>query len=170
MSKASRYLKPRPRFVTPLLCLSMLLGVGGAWLSAQAYREYLVVSRLTQRVDVLRKAQAARPAPKLSLTEVEQQKRWVALKLEREFAWPPLFAAVEHAGNTDIELLELQPDKDSRRVLLRGEARNAQALIAFVDALAIEPAFKNVHLTHQQNRVRGRLETVIFEIKASMAG
>ena len=79
-----------------------------------------------------------------------------------------MFAALEAVGNPDIELLEFQPDKSGQTVLLRGEAKDTNSLIAFVDELATQPAFMRVHLTHQKMKRRDRLVTVVFEVKAGI--
>lgn len=170
MNDLSRYLKPRPQYGSVVLCCSAaLLGIA-AWLGTEAYYQGQFAQQTAQRIERLRAAQAVKPVPKLKPGEQEDQKRWAALKAERGFAWAPLFAAIERASSADIELLEFQPEKESLRISLQGEARNQQALTAFLAALAQQPVFKNVHLTHQQKKARDRLETVEFEIHAAIAG
>ncbi len=72
-------------------------------------------------------------------------------------------------GSPDIELLEFQPQKENLRISLQGQARNQQALTLFLEALARQAALKTVHLVHQEKVVRERMETVEFEIHASIA-
>jgi len=146
----------------------MVLGLLSGWLCLLAYRQHGVVEAVALRVDQLRAAQLERPAPKLSLSDRELQKRWASLKTERDFAWDPLFTAIERSSSPEIELQSFDPDKPSGQLTMSGEAKNQQALVAFLDALARQPLFLNVHLTHQQKKVRDRLETVTFELKASL--
>jgi hypothetical protein len=169
MDDMHRHLKPPMR--TPLrLWVGIALATAlAAFLLVLADRQYRTALRTGVQVEQLRAAQSQRPAPKPSRSEQELQKRWDAYKNERAFTWAPLFLAVERAGSTDIELLEVQPDKASRRVFLRGEAHDEKALTTYLDALASQAAFRNVHLTHQQNSERERLQTVEFEIKATLA-
>lgn len=164
------YLRPRPRYGRQLwLVVALLLGATG-WVGWIAYQDFEQAELLNERTDRIKVAQAATAAPRSSKLENEESKKWAVLKAERSFAWEPLFLAVERATNTEIELLEFQPDKGSHSVSLRGEARNHQALVAFLTALAAQSALHDVHLVHEQGVVRNRLETVSFEIKATIAG
>ncbi len=123
---------------------------------------------MTVRNDKLLAMQAATIAPTASRLEQEALKRWAQLKIEREFPWPPVFLAVERVASPDIELLEFKPDKINRRIALRGEARNRKALIVYLGALAAQTGLSNVYLTHQQTVARDTLETIAFEIKATL--
>ncbi|MBI3716538.1 MAG: PilN domain-containing protein [Betaproteobacteria bacterium] len=104
-----------------------------------------------------------------SRTDQEDQKRWDVLKAERDFAWEPLFQAIERTIGNDIELLELQPDKNNHRVMLRGEAKDQEALISFLASLSRQAALANVHLVSQQSASHGELETIAFDIKATLS-
>lgn len=169
MDKMTRYLTAPARFSWQLWALAVVFCGLALYLGAQAYDQHEQASAAMARGDRLRAAQASRPVPKVSRLEAEEQKRWAALKVERDFAWRPLFDALEQATSTDIELLQFQPDKAGERVYLSGEARDEAALAAFLEALSAQATLKNVHLTHQENKARDRLITVLFEIKATFA-
>lgn len=168
MDKFSKYLKPRVKHVAQLCLLAILLFVLSLWLCLEAYQKHGIVLQTEMKVEQLRAAQMKRPTPKISHAQQDEQKRWDALKTERNFTWTPVFHAIESAGSSDIELLEFLPDKSSQRVLLRGEARDHKALMTFLATLASQSTLKNVHLTHQENVARERLETITFEIKATL--
>ena len=168
MDALSRYLNPPLRHGRLLWALSIVLLSIACWFAVEAHRQHQRAERAMARNATLLSAQAQTSAPTLSRPEREDQKRWAALRDERNFAWEPLFRAVERAANPDIELLEFRPDKNSRRVEMRGRARDRQALIAFLGTLAAQGSFRNVHLAHQQATARGGLETVAFTIKATL--
>lgn len=170
MDHLSHYLKPRMRYVSQLGLLALLLTAGAAFLCVKIYKTHERVAQNVLKIEQLQANQVPLVVPKMSRAQEEDQKRWAALKLEREFAWPPLFLAIERAGNADIELLEFHPDKASKRVILRGEARDHKALMTFLEKLESQTILKNVHLTHQENVARERLNTVTFEIKATLGG
>lgn len=169
MDAMSRYLTPPARFSWQLWSLAAVLCGLALYLGGQAYGQHEQASVTMARGDRLRAAQASRPVPKVSRLEAEEQKRWATLKVERDFAWRPLFDALEQVASTDIELLQFQPDKVAGRVYLSGEARDEAALAAFLEALSSQTALKNVHLTYQENKARDRLVTILFEIKATLS-
>jgi len=164
----SRYLKPRPRNGWQLWLLAVALVIASCWIAFLAFQEYQQTKRIEARIDKLNASQAKIVIPKLSKEEEADAKKWAELKIERSFAWEPLFNAVERSASTEIELLEFQPDKSSHTVSLSGEAKNHKALLSFLTALAAQSSLENVYLAHQQLVVRDRLETVSFEIKATL--
>ena len=168
MNLMSRYLKPRPRMVMPVVGAAMLAACAGVWLAVMALQQHDARAAILLKTAALRAAQVRPPEVVPTKAETDVQKQWATLKAERDFAWSPLFGAIEKASSADIELLEFQPDKANRRVMLRGEAKDQAALVAFVDALAEQQVLKHVHLTHQKIRRRDRLQTVVFEIKAAV--
>ena len=169
MEDLSHYLRLRPRHRHWVLggAGSLLLLAG--WLTVQTFAAHAASEAALEQAEVLRAARVKRPPPKLSLSDLDLRKRWTAMQAEREFAWKPVFTALERAASPEIELLEFDPDKVSRQLTLSGEARDERALVAFLDALAAQPLFSHVHLTHQQKKVRDRLLTITFELKATLA-
>lgn len=164
----ANYLRPRAQSSRWVSASIVALIAVGTCLCIQAYRLHQVAEQATVRNNKALAAQAVAVVPIPSRVAQETLKRWAALKVERSFPWPALFLAVERAANVNIELLEFQPDKQNRRIVLRGEARDIKALIVYLDALAAQAVLSNVHLVHQDAIVRDRLETVAFEIKAGL--
>ncbi len=162
------YLRPRPRFVPLAIGGALALAALAIYAAGMAVEQHAQLGATEQQAERLRAAQVVRPAPLASKTEVEEQKRWAVFKAERDFSWAPLFNALQVAGNPNIELLEFQPDKAGGRIMLRGEAKDEEALIAFMEVLAAQPLFQNVHLSHRKIKRRDRLVTVAFEIKAAL--
>ncbi|MDQ1813296.1 hypothetical protein RBA41_08270 [Massilia sp. CCM 9210] len=168
MNSMTHYLFPAVRLSWRLLGFAAGIVLLTAYLMLQCQELSEQARQMEVLGDRLGAAQIHRPVPKKSKTAQEEQKRWAALKAEREFSWQFVFAAVEEAGSDDVELLELLPDKAGRRIVLRGEARDQVSLLAFIDALDEQEALDKVHLTHQIKKKRERLETISFEVKASM--
>lgn len=169
MQDLSNYLKPPARYAGALSLIAVALCVLAAWAGTRGYQHWQRSGVLADRVASLRAA-AARPAPPPpSRAEQDTGKRWAAMRAERGFSWSPVLAAIERAGNEDIELLGFQPDKAALRVALSGEGRDTLAVVDFLDRLSAQPGLRDVHLTHQKNNVRGRLATVMFEIRATIA-
>ncbi|MET0265193.1 MAG: PilN domain-containing protein [Duganella sp.] len=102
---------------------------------------------------------------KPSREKLDEQKRWAALSAERTFDWYPVFAGLESSSEADIELLEFVPDKTGRKMVLRGEARNIEALTDYMERLSSQPVFTHVYLVYEKARLRGTLALVEFEIR-----
>ena len=162
------YLRPRVRHSRWAWVSALILVTVGSGLGIEAYRLYQSAQQSITRNNKALAAKNLAVVPAPNHLAQEEQKRWAALKVERDFPWAALFQAVERAANVNIELLEFQPDKTNRRIVLRGEARDLKALIAYLDALTKQPALTQVHLVHQETVVRERLETVGFEMKATL--
>jgi hypothetical protein len=144
-----------------LICLAV-------WLGLMAQRRQAENQAVQTRIEQLQARQAALAAAKPTRTEIDLQKRWTTVKLERDFPWVKVFQAVERASSKDIELLEFQPDKRNRLIVLRGEAKDQTALVSYLESLAMQASLANVHLLHQETVTRNRLETISFEIKATL--
>lgn len=167
--KSTNLLRPPISHPGALWIASVLLLSVAAWSGDRAAQLGAVASEAEARAGGLTAALAVKPAPKKSRSALEEQKRWAALRVERDFAWPVLFAAIEQAGSTDIELLGFEPDKANRRIVLSGEARNREALLKFVDNLAGQSALNKVHLSLQLRKKQERRESIVFEVRAAIA-
>jgi hypothetical protein len=169
MDKFSHYLRPRVKSAAVPLVIVVLAAALSCGLIYRALELHAAGLESSRRIDALRAAQVKKPVAEPTKAQADEQKQWSALRAERDFSWTPIFKAIENVGNADIELLEFQPDKLNRRLLLRGEAKGEEELIAFVEALASQPALHHVHLTHRKNRKRDRLQTISFELRATLA-
>jgi len=168
MERMMDYLKPEPRHTSSLVLICVALAAVSIWLGLFAGAEHGRANTWTAQEKALRTANRPKPAPALSKTQVEDLKRWNALKAERSFNWEPVFVAVERAGNADIELLAFQPDKPARQLVLRGEAKDGLAVVEFIERLGRQKILTDVHLTRQKNIQRVRMTTIAFEIKAAL--
>jgi hypothetical protein len=164
----------RPYLVPPSACGYWLAAGCLLWIAASAalgfhayrsHRDAGAHKALASSLAVAtRRHLPAQPTP----AQLEQARRWKSLEAERSFAWYPVFAALENSSAADIELLEFQPDKAGRTLVLHGEAQQVDALLAYIERLSAEPVFHDVELTHESPKVRERLITVAFEIRATL--
>lgn len=168
MNSPEHYLRPRPRLPASLWLLPLGLLAASLALGMHGIAASSSLASLQAHHDALASAQSIKPVPPARPADVELQKRWKELLAERDFPWQGVFAAVERADRTSIELLEFQPDKRTGRIVLRGEARDLDALTGYLEALSGDPSLDTVHLVHRQLIARNALQTVGFEIKARL--
>lgn len=168
MHKINQYVRPAPRYSRLLYTACILLAACAMGLLALAHRDYQRVQGLRKQSELLRPATRAGVARKPTRLEMDLEKRWQALAAERGFMWAPVLNALERASSEDVELLLFQPDKHGRWLLLRGEGRDRLAVIEFMDRLSRQAVFKDVHLTQQKTNSRDALNTMLFEIKATI--
>ena len=162
------YLAPPPRHGFALALIVMGLALAAAALGTLGWRQLEKTTRLEAQMAQLRSAQAERVVPPPSVQQVSEEKQWAQLRLERDFPWDKVFRAIERTASPDIELLEFHPDKPNRVIMLQGEARNMEALLAYLGSLSAKTGWSGVHLTHQEKVKHGALETISFEVKASL--
>ena len=162
------YLRPKTRLPRLFwLCIIFTAAIA-AFVGVQAYRQYQRAEKaiLVNLQLLANNAKAVVPPP--SMVDIDIQKKWTALKVEREFNWEPLFKAIEKSSTKEIELLEFLPEKNNRLIVLRGEAKSHQALITFLEALALQTSLDKVHLAHQQMMSHEKIVTISFEVKATL--
>jgi hypothetical protein len=165
----NKMLTPWPRHGRLLCLLSIVLIIGAVALAEDAWQLAEQATEDEARLVRLHKRVAPKVQAKPSRTELDEQKRWTALDAERAFDWYPIFLALERASEADIELLEFEPDKPGRRILLRGEARNIEALTDYMERLSEQGVFSQIYLAHEKIKLKDRLSTLTFEIRASMS-
>lgn len=168
MSPHEQLLRPRPR-TSPLPWLgAAALLLAASWISIDAHRVGESVLADQQKLAQSRAAVKPPPVQHLSREDRERDKRWAALRIERHFQWYPIFRSLEAASSPDVELLEFAPDKAGKAFTLRGEARDAQALLTYLSSLSGQQAFASVHLSHQFLNQRGAMKVFAFEIKGRL--
>ncbi|USX11874.1 PilN domain-containing protein [Oxalobacteraceae bacterium OTU3CAMAD1] len=168
MSDLASHLRPPLRgHLRPWLAALGLVAVAG-WMAMQALAEHDAASKTEQAYIRLQTANKSKTVPKVDRAKGEKLKRWDELRKERAFAWTPIFQAVERSASEGIELLEFRPEKTTGYLALRGEARDQAALVDFLNNIALQAPFEHSHLTYQALRSRGQLQTIEFEIRASL--
>jgi Tfp pilus assembly protein PilN len=82
--------------------------------------------------------------------------------------WAALIGALEHASARDVALLQLQPDTDQRQLRLTAEARDREAMFAYVRRLEQSPALADVHLVSHQVQNEDPQRPVQFSLQAAL--
>lgn len=161
---------PLARRHTLLWLLPLLLAAAAITATALVSRESDRLRRVVEKNTSLQQIRAAGLAPvtKPKPAEAERLRHWQEMRADRDFPWRQVFQAVEGADRNTIELLEFRPDKRNRRIVLRGEAQDHDALVAYIQALSEQTALSQVHLLRMQRRTREKIETIEFEIKVSI--
>ena len=168
MSELRRKLTPWPHNARLLWCLCSVLAALSVLIVIDAYRLAGETSGDRERYERLQKMSRPKVQIKPSRTELEEQKRWAGLRTERAFDWYPIFHGLENSSEADVELLEFAPDKVGWKIVLRGEARNIEALTDYMERLSNQAVFGQVYLAHEKVKLRGTLPVVVFEIRAAI--
>lgn len=164
----SNVIKPRARR-SPFLLLTVVISISvSLYIFSQFQAREEERQLMSERMQRLRSSNRLPDKLILSQRELEYQKKWVQYLAERDFPWSRLFVALEKSANKQIELLEMVPDKNSRLVIVRGEARDMNTLTEFIEKLSGQTGLTGVHLSHQEKIFRERLETISFEVKAKL--
>jgi len=166
--KSKNYLKPQSQRSPILFVLLLSFLAATSYFVADLMEREHEVANLNRKLEKLARTSNLPAKIKVSSKDLEFQKKWAQLSAERDFPWTRLFQAIERSSNKEIELLELAPDKNSRLIILRGEAKNVVALTDFIDRLNNQEGMTSVYLSHQEIIQRERLETISFEVKAKL--
>jgi hypothetical protein len=168
MNDLATHLRPPVRGHLPQLLVALGLVAVAGWMAMQGLSEHDAASKTEEAYRRLQTVSKSKTVPKVDRAKGENLKRWDELRKERAFAWTPIFQAVERSAGEQIELLEFRPEKVTGYIALRGEARDQAALVEFLDNVALQAPFERTHLTYQALRSRGQLQTIEFEIRASL--
>lgn len=81
--------------------------------------------------------------------------------------WDALFKAVEAKSEKDVALLSIQPNVDKRVVRITGEAKNFEALLAYMTFLEESKILHQVYLTSHEVRTQDAEKPVRFALLAN---
>jgi hypothetical protein len=82
--------------------------------------------------------------------------------------WERLFRALEAAATDRVALLAIEPDIESRTVIVSGEAKDYLAVLSYVASLADRhDAFSKVYLQRHEIRAGGSERPVAFSVSAT---
>lgn len=163
---------PRPAAWTRgLLVLGIaLLGatgwlVGAAWVEQRTLAESLAAAQ-QRRAAQTAPARVVRPADPQQLAR-ERQLRELARGLQTP--WSDLLAALEAAPSDSVALLSVEPSAARRSVRLSAEARDSQAMLAWLQALQRDPRLAQALLVSHQLQLQAPGTPVRFQVQASWA-
>lgn len=84
--------------------------------------------------------------------------------------WGELFQALEHAQTDSIALLSIEPDAGRGRLRLSGEAKNAEALAAYLQALQSNTCFDGLRILMQQVKQNDPQQPIEFSVESRWNG
>ena len=136
----------------PPLAAWLLLAAGGLALALGVWRYQEVRAAIAQRQA---QVQAARPVPRAQAvpaldSEDSEELARAQLLLDRD--WPALFHTLESVPAKDIALLSIAAYPGRNRVVLEGEARSPQAMLAYLQALQNAGPLRPVRLVRHEVR------------------
>lgn len=148
-----------------LLCTAMLAWVQrDAWQLSQAQAlvdQQLRQARRADRAPSAASAVGARPGADDKLARA-------AGLLAKELAtpWGALMGALEKGQTADVALLLIEPSASDRSVKLSLEARNARAMLSYLEQLEADPRLGGVMLLSHQAGTEGARTAVRFQLRA----
>ena len=151
----------------------LLLLVGAIVLGAVANYERALADQIelaNARLAVLSKGSQVKPAQPVNAEEQQQEIRRANEILQQlAMPWRALFNAVEDSNEKEIALLAIQPDAGKRVLRLAGEAKNFDALLAYIARLEQSPILSQVYLSSHELRLQDPQQPVRFALVANWA-
>jgi Tfp pilus assembly protein PilN len=161
------YLAPPRRAVWPgalVLALSLALG---AYLGVRYHDAKQALVRIETETGLL--SPERRPVRALPRERLQAESKAADLVVRQlTVPWAGLIASLEKASTRDTALLQLQPDADQRRLRLTAEARDREAMFAYVQRLEGSPALADVHLVSHQVQNEDPQRPIQFSIQATL--
>jgi len=114
-------------------------------------------------------AQPVRNAHRQVAVKPEILAREKAIVLAQKAPWRELFHVIEVASAKDVALLELHPSIASASFELVGEARNAKAMLTYVDRLNAQPDVELAQLSYQQTTEQDKVESIFFKLRVRLS-
>lgn len=145
-----------------LLCLSA--GVAITRLSTQQ-RTIQAQQRLQEERRAAAPAQAARPA-----IAQDQATAVNAAIMRLNLPWRDLHEAVEQGTPATIALLSLDPDPQARTLRIVAEARNSDAMLAYVEQLKQQPFFVGAVLVKHEVNEQDPNHVLRFQVDVQWTG
>ena len=142
----------------PWLGLAALAGGLAMLVATAAY--YRVLERRIAfweaRVERIERLSSRRIHASPPLTEQEARVQMLEVKQANQVVdqlslpWNALFKAVEASGGKDIALLSMEPDMQKGTMKISGEAKDLDALLAYVEKLSARKVFDSVFLQNHK--------------------
>lgn len=159
------YLAPPRRAAWPgIVVLAISLALGGYLF--ERYRDASeALVRLEAQSGLL--SPERRPVRALSRERLDAETK-AAESVVRQLTvpWAALVATLEQASTREVALLQLQPEAEQRRLRLTAEARDREAMFAYLARLEKAPALAEVHLVSHQVQNEDPQRPIQFSLQA----
>lgn len=154
----------------------LLLALAGAGFLIYYYRQMSIeashLEKLISKIERnLRPSQRALP-----MTAAEAQQRAAEVKnandvlLKLSLPWSRLFESVESANSDSMALLGIDPDSKKGVIKISGEAKDFDALLAYIRSLQSSGFFTEVFLHKHQVQENNPDKPIYFILDASWTG
>lgn len=161
------YLAPARRAGWPGLVVLALALALGAWLGARYGEARREIVRLETESGLM--SPEHRPVRALPRERLEARtKAAEAVVRQLTVPWGALIGALEQSSTRDVALLQLQPDADQRQLRLTAEARDREAMFAYLRRLESAPALAEVHLVSHQVQNEDPQRPIQFAVQAAL--
>jgi hypothetical protein len=84
-----------------------------------------------------------------------------------QLPWHELFGSIEAARNANVALLSIESEHDRRRVKIYAEAKDLDAMVAYLGLLRRRPALTEVYLESHELQLKDPQRPVRFVLNAS---
>lgn len=151
-----------PGFAVLALSLVVAAGVVGRYRDAQ--RELAALEAAQGLVNIDRATTKAIPRERLD----EEAKMVNEVVRQLGLPWAKMIAAVEKASTGDVVVLQLQPEAQQRLLRLTAEAKNREAMLAYVRRLGDDRTLGEVYLVRHEVRLDQPGRPIQFAVQAAM--
>lgn len=152
------------------LTLSLAAAAWVGWLDVAQQRA--LEGKEDERQTILRSRRQVADNARQAVSQEEKDRQRRELKLAQsvierlDTPWGVLFSTVESAFDDQVTLLNVEPDPDRREVRLVAEAKNLQAMQAYIRQLRQAPALRDAYLASHQINQQDPLRPVRFVANA----
>jgi hypothetical protein len=161
------YIAPVRRPVWPgLVVLAVSLAVAGALLVRYRDARQDVVRLETESGLIAPLRGAARAVPKERLED--EAKNAASVVRQLTLPWAALIGTLEQAATREVAILQLQPDAEQRLLRLSAEARDREAMFAYLRRLGAAQGLAEVHLVSHQVQLENPQRPIQFAVQASI--
>lgn len=142
-----------------LAAVALCLGVLGWQWAQQRVLNSQTAAYEAQQIDGKR-------LPPGDVAQLSEQKQLRDVARALALPWATMFDDLERVQlqHKEVHLLAISPNPVKGEVLLSGEARGVPALMAYAEALRVQPSFSEVVLVSQRAKVDGDRDALVFSL------
>lgn len=151
------------------LCWTLL--IIGVALAADAGRSVYEAKEALDRAEAKAARSGSRPLSPVSVhkdPQVVEKEIAAAQDVIRKLSvpWGALFAELEKAQADKVRLLAVEPDADTRSLMVSGEGKDLLAVAGYVATLKASPRLSDVYLAHHEIKRNEPNKPVAFSVTA----
>ena len=154
--------------------VGIALLAGGALLTAASVAQYVELADRLSAAEATVRSLGPGARKKLIQGRQKGDPQKVAFEMQRardlllrlQLPWNQLFETIESAHKSEVALLSIESDNDKRRVKIAGEAKNLDALVAYLGYLEERPALTDVNLESHEIQLKDPQRPVRFVLGA----